>query len=316
MTDRADVGKKKKRRSIFPYVGLLIGLLILASPIAFDMYASIQAQRVISTLADESDDLSDPARLEFLAHAKAYNSRLVGEPYDVPSNPSVLPYAVPEDGVLTYDDQLSWKGKPYMAYIHVPKAHIKLPIYHGTADEELAAGSGHLQGRSLPIGGTSVTCVLEGHSGMATSRMFDDIRLLDAGDDICLWTLAEPYAYRVDSWEICDPEEVPSKVDIISGLDRIVLVTCTTTPDAFNPRGAIGINDKRLVVYASRCEYDPSRFEDAGVVAESLTSPRAFPFLIAAVCVIGVIVLLAVSRYVRKRKQKAKCAVEAELEND
>ena len=154
------------------------------------------------------------------------------------------------------------------------------------------------------MGGETATCVLEGHSGMATSRMFDDIRLLKQGDMLCIWTLAEPYAYKVTGWEIVDPDEVIPRLDIEPHVDRVVLVTCTTTPDIVNPKGRTGVNDKRLLVYAERCEYDPAYFERGNPVSDVVTSPRSLPFAVALAAAIALVAVL-VARGRRRRRRDA-----------
>lgn len=271
-------------------VGLVVGLAVLASPIALDAYSAWKAHQVITTLESRVDESDDPARLEQLVQARAYNDRLAR-----------VSYVEPEGGLWDYDDQLSWKGKPYMAYVDIPVAHVEMPIYHGTADAELAAGIGHLEGRSLPVGGETATCVLEGHSGMATSRMFDDIRLLEEGDMLCIWALAEPYAYKVTGWEIVEPDEVIPRLDIEPHVDRVVLVTCTTTPDILNPKGRTGVNDRRLLVYAERCEYDPAYFERGNPVSDVVTSPRSLPFAVALAAAISLTAVLAARGRRRRR---------------
>lgn len=50
-----------------------------------------------------------------------------------------------------------------MGAIKVPKQSINLPIYHGTSEEALASGAGHLYGTSLPVGGKSTHSVITGH---------------------------------------------------------------------------------------------------------------------------------------------------------
>lgn len=274
---------------------LVIGLCVIAAPVAFDAYSSWRAQQVITTLESTLDESEDPARIEQLVQARAYNDRMVSLPYDEP-----------EDGIWPYDDQLSWKGKPYMAYLQVPKAHIKTPIYHGTADEELAAGVGHLEGRSLPVGGQTSLCVLEGHSGMLTSRMFDDIRMLDEGDMLCIWSLEDPYAYKVDRWEIVKPDEVIGRLEFTEGVDKVVLITCTTEPDALNEKGRVGVNDRRLMVHATRCEYDPDYFAEKPLIADIIESPRSWPFIVCIAVLLTAAIAAAVLRRCSRKKTNHK----------
>lgn len=254
-------------------LGVLLGLGVVCLPFVSDLMAARRAEEVITTLEDKLDVSHDPARLGWLEQARAYNDRLAG-----------LGYQEPEGGILPYDDQLSWRGKPYMAWCHIPSIGLKMPVYHGTADEELAMGLGHLEGRSLPVGGEAAMCVLEGHSGMPESRMLDDIRELEIGEKACVWTLSEPYSYQVAKWLIVDPEEVADVCAVPESGDMLAFVTCTTSPDAAHPRGKVGVNDKRLVILCERCEYDPADFaEHEGVeaVAQAVGSSRARPVIAA-----------------------------------
>ena len=59
-----------------------------------------------------------------------------------------------------------------MGTIKVPKQSINLPIYHGTSEEALASGAGHLYGTSLPVGGKSTHSVITGHRGLVEALMF------------------------------------------------------------------------------------------------------------------------------------------------
>ena len=279
-----------KIRRVLSAFGLVLGLCILAAPSALEIYNRYKAEQVITSLEDKLDVSSDPNRLMYLEQARAYNARMAGNDYAL------------EGELLPYDDQLSWKGKPYMAYIHIPDIDLKLPIYHGTAEAELAMGVGHLEGTSLPVGGEPSTCVLEGHSGLQTARMFDDIRELDVGDMLCVWTLSEPYAYEVTSWEILSPEEVVPFIRGFSEGDKVLLVTCTTTPDAAHPRGRIGVNDKRLVVVCDRCEYIESYFAEPSVVESLASNSRLKPGLIA-LGISAIVVLIVVTSKRRSRKK-------------
>lgn len=269
-------------RRVLPVLGFVLGLCIVAYPVVLDIMSSMRVRDLESTLAERSG--TDEAREFYRVQARAYNDRLAG-----------LDYVEPEGGIIAYDDQLSWQGKPYMSYLRVPKSHIDMPIYHGTAEPELAMGAGHLEGTSLPVGGERSTCVLEGHSGMMTSRMFDDVRVLEEGDVVGVWTLAEPYEYKVVSVDVVMPSDVAGLASVTDG-DRLLLVTCTSAPDTFAPRGRVGVNDRRLVVVAERVPYDSADFGEAtNVVLDSMSSPRSVPF-VAALAMVAAFFLLGFLR--------------------
>ena len=84
-----------------------------------------------------------------------------------------------------------------MGYVVVPKINVNLPIYHGTGNDSLDRGVGHLLGSSLPVGGESTHAILTGHSGMASQKMFTDLEQLNTGDVFYLQILNETLAYQV-----------------------------------------------------------------------------------------------------------------------
>ena len=268
----------RRARKVIAMVGVLVGVVICVWPIVADVMCSLRMSEMEQELVRAEG--TDEEREFYLRQARAYNDVLAGIAVDVP-----------DGGLIPYDDQLSWQGKPYMSYLKVPVAHISMPVWHGCADPELASGAGHLEGTSLPVGGSRALCVLEGHSGMMTSRMFDDIRSLAVGDVACLWTLAEPYAYRVESMSVVMPDDVAALAHEMDG-DKLMLVTCTSEPDFINRYGRIGVNDRRLVVTLSRCEYDPAAFgEESSPVIEAVTSPRARLPIVGLVVVLLAFVL-------------------------
>lgn len=137
---------------------------------------------------------------------------------------------------------------------------------------------------------------------MPTGRVFDGIRNLDVGDVFALHTLDDVYAYRVTSWEIIDPDNY--EIDMQQASDTVTLVTCTTTPDAFNPKGALYINDKRLLVHAERCVYDESEFASTPVDTVAYVNDNTLPALIVA----GILFIMFVTTLTRKIMRKKKRA--------
>ncbi|NNG21260.1 hypothetical protein HJ590_17200 [Naumannella sp. ID2617S] len=87
---------------------------------------------------------------EGLARARQYNSTLNGVPILDPwlTKASTLPGSELYKGCqgLLHDVDA-------MARVRVPTAQIDLPVHHGTGDEVLAKGAGHLYGTSLQVGG-------------------------------------------------------------------------------------------------------------------------------------------------------------------
>lgn len=152
-----------------------------------------------------------------------------------------------------YEDQLNVADNGIMGYISVPKLGINLPIYHGTGDETLERGVGHLLGSSLPVGGDSTHTILTAHSGMASQKMFSDLPQLEIGDVFYLKVLGETLAYQVDQINTVLPHDT-TYLGIEQSKDLATLVTCTP----------FGVNTHRLLVRGERIPY-----EEAEVIVET-----------------------------------------------
>lgn len=144
-----------------------------------------------------------------------------------------------------YEGQLNIAGNGIMGYIEIPKISVNLPIYHGTENDSLERGVGHLLGSSLPVGGENTHTILSGHSGMASQKMFTDLEQLTLGDVFYLHILDETLAYQVVEINTVLPFDT-SLLGIVSGEDLCTLVTCTP----------YGVNTHRLLVRGSRIPYE------------------------------------------------------------
>ena len=152
-----------------------------------------------------------------------------------------------------YETLLNVAGDSIMGYVQIPKINISLPIYHGTGNDSLERGIGHLLGSSLPIGGADTHSILTAHSGMASQKMFSDLPQLKVGDVFYLKVLGETLAYQVDQINTVLPHDT-TYLSIEQGEDLCTLVTCTP----------FGVNTHRLLVRGERIPY-----EEAEVIVET-----------------------------------------------
>lgn len=238
---------------MWPYVVLLLGIVGLARPVALDLYESWQAQQSIAVVEATYDAMEDETRNAIMEEARAYNAALAT--------------ARPLDERVPYEKQLSYANVDMIAHLSIPKVSINLPIYHGTNENTLMTGVGHLEGSALPVGTVGGRCVLAGHSGMPNARMFDDIHLLEPGDRFVIWTLGEAFAYEVFDVEVVLPNATDRLIPV-AGEDLVTLVTCTP----------YGTNTHRLLVTGRRCEY----VEDEEVIPETevYVNRRTVPLMI------------------------------------
>ncbi|MBR6070887.1 MAG: class C sortase [Ruminococcus sp.] len=225
---------KKHLFSILIIAMFLIGSSVLLYPAISNYINSKHASRVIATYNEVLTNSDDEKLSGLLNSAADYNSRLR----------SALPDAfyTPSD-VTGYNDTLDITGTGIMGYIDIDKIGVELPIYHGVSKEVLQVGVGHLEGTSLPVGGESTHCVLSGHRGLPSAKLFTDLDELEVGDEFTITILDQILTYRVDQIRIVLPTEADD-LQIVNGKDCCTLMTCTP----------YGINTHRLLVRGVRTE--------------------------------------------------------------
>ena len=178
--------------------------------------------------------MDDSEKLNEIGRAVDYNSTLVD------NGRRFSPNKQEKD---LYSSILSVDDNGMMGYITIPELRLKLAIYHGVDESVLQVGIGHIEGSSLPVGGESTHCVLSGHRGLPSAKLFTDIDKLVIGDVFMLHVYDELLTYEVDQILIVEPEDY-SALAIEEGKDYCTLVTCTP----------YGINTHRLLVRGHRVE--------------------------------------------------------------
>lgn len=247
-------GEKKgglpSRRGVFvALLALLVGMGCIAYPFVSDALNQAQEKEVVETTIQSVYSTDEATLAAEREKAVTYNQQLldgravVTDPFDPDAE-----RPTDED----YENVLNLSGDGVMATINIPKIHVELPVYHTTDSDVLEHGVGHLEGTSVPIGGESTHCVLSGHTGLPTMKIFDNLDQLEVGDYFVISVLGEDHAYRVTSVEVVLPDETDSLV-IEQGRDLCTLVTCTP----------YGVNTHRLLVHAERCEL-PAEWLDKG----------------------------------------------------
>lgn len=283
-------GRGQHRLSL-PVLLIALGVLMCLAPIATDLYFRVTTRSQVSSASSTAEAVDSAEKQRVLAQARAYNARLGG--YTDPSAADV-------EQIEPYSNQLAVDGSEVMGWIEIPRADIVMKIYHGIGEPALSAGVGHQPETSLPVGGERSHCYLTGHSGLQQHRIFDGIRALENGDVFAIHVLGDAYAYRVTGWEIVDPSEVDLAPQ--DG-DRCTLVTCTTLPDKWNPKGRIGINDKRLLVHGERCEYDPEEFAQTKPDVSAYVNDNTRPALIGTVLLMAFAIILAIGKRIQSKRR-------------
>ncbi|MDF7666174.1 class C sortase [Bifidobacterium sp. ESL0745] len=181
--------------------------------------------------------------------AQAYNRRIAAsgqktlgefvDPFADGGSPSSKPKTQSEDD-REYQNLLN-VGGGVMGSIRIPKISVNMPIYHGTSDNALLHGAGHLYGTSLPVGGKSTNAVLSGHRGLSSALLFTRLNELKHGDIFYVQTLDHTMGYRVIGIHVIDPQDTRF-YRVVPGRDLVTLMTCTP----------YAINTQRLVITGTR----------------------------------------------------------------
>ena len=281
----APSGKRRRKRlprwadRLITMVVILIGVGLMVWPWVLDRFEAAGVFNQIDAVSSTVDALPAQEREWILLQARSYNELLVGESPELPA-----------DQVAPYEEQLIFDRDPMMSWVEIPSIDVSMPIYHGTGEESLMAGVGHLEGTSLPVGGASSHCVLTAHSGMRNLSMFDDIHALEEGDLVLLHTMNQTLAYRVVGSEVVWPDEVES-LAIEPGADKLTLVTCTP----------YGVNDHRLLVHCDRTEYVEQEAADQKSLLARHWGKREIAVLIVAAAMALILLDVVVHRHRRRR---------------
>ena len=224
----------------------LAGFLVLCYPTISDQWNTYRQNRLITSYETVLSELEPEDYTREWEAAKAFNqsfagNNLYGDAFgDLEEELTDTPYwkvlNVSKDGV--------------MGYLSIPKINLRLSVYHGTSEEVLQTGIGHLNGTKLPMGGESTHSVLAAHRGLLSARLFTDIDQLEPGDLFYLHILDETFAYQVDQIlpmvDKDDMETLQEALQITEGEDYVTLFTCTP----------YGVNSHRLLVRGTRIPYN------------------------------------------------------------
>ena len=276
---------KKNRITVILLVAVLLaGLSLLLYPLISNYWNSIHQSQAIAAYMDDVSELDDSAYDALWEEAQDYNTSLLDDENR---------FFPDEEEQQQYEHLLSISNDGIMGYIEIPSIDVTLPIYHGTSEEVLQVAIGHIEGSSLPIGGPSTHCVISGHRGLPSSRLFTDIDQLSEGDLFTLLVLDETLTYEVDQIRIVEPDDT-SLLEIEEGEDLCTLVTCTP----------YGVNSHRLLVRGHRVENQ----EAAGILritADALMIDSRFVAPVLAVPILLVVVLFMVLRPLKRKKRRA-----------
>ncbi len=271
---------KNKISTIFLSLAFLAGLSLLLYPTASDYWNSMHASKAVADYSAEVNRLTQTQYDEIWAAATAYNQSLRDRSGS---------FYLTDEQKEQYASLLDVNGTGVMGYIEIPNIKLSLPIYHGTEDSVLQIAVGHLEWSSLPVGGEGTHCVLSGHRGLPSAKLFTNLDQLVEGDTFVLRVLDEVLTYQVDQILIVEPEDTDA-LKAEEGKDLCTLVTCTP----------YGVNSHRLLVRGHRIE-NQAQAEAIRVTSDAM---QIEPLLVAPAVALPMLLVLLIVLLASGNKKK------------
>lgn len=288
---------KRKIFSILFGILFLAGFGILAYPTVSNQWNTYRQSKLISNYKEVTKNIDTEDFEKEWAKAEHYNDSIT---VNQPMSGDVFNESGKEDKNSAYWNVLNLSGDGIMGYISIPKINVELAIYHGTSDDVLQTGVGHIEGTKLPIGGEGNHTVLAAHRGLPSARLFTDLDQLVEGDKFYIHILDQVLAYQVDQIlsmvDKDDTEALEQAMQIEEGQDYVTLFTCTP----------YGVNTHRLLVRGTRVEYNGEE-DTPQTPAESvknIVQDYYMFFLIGGVAV--TVIAIGVIRICMNRKRRKK----------
>lgn len=254
----------------------LIGLLIALYPLVADFInSSIHSQNIDQYRSEVKQ--AEPGKYDLIVQAaRDYNEGLLNKKNR---------YFLNESEAAEYNSLLRLDNSDLMGYLIIDKINVRQPLYHGTSEEVLRDGVGHIEGTSLPIGGASTHAVLSGHRGLPSATLLSNLNKLEAGDTFTLMVMSEVLTYEVDQILVVEPDDM-SAFEIYPEKDYVTLATCTP----------YGVNTHRLLVRGHRVESAVVVDEDASSSNQSIII-ALMALIILTVSLIIIIICLLIKKY-------------------
>jgi len=261
---------KNKLPNLLLTAALFLGLSLLLYPTFSDWWNAFHQSRAIRSYAQTVEKLDEDRFAALWEEAEAYNRSL--------GNRENL-FVLTREEEERYRHLLNTEGNGIMGYVEIPSIDVVLPIYHGSEESVLQVAVGHLSWSSLPVGGAGTHCVLSGHRGLPSARLFTDLDKLQTGDSFSLHVLGEELTYTIREINVVEPHETESLM-IAEGEDLCTLVTCTP----------YGINSHRLLVQGVR-GITPQEAKEVRVTSDAVAVRPAVAASMAAIPLLMAVLL-------------------------
>lgn len=279
--------RQPAQKSFFQRVGLpvliiLVGLLVLMYPVISTQWNN-HVQEQVAKMYEDQLEAAPPEQVNRAYEAAVEYNRTHTD------GPILDPWLarISEDNAEYKEYERHLAGMSAMSQLAIPSIDVRLPVFHGTSDNTLQKGLGHLYGSALPTGGEGFHSVITGHTGLTTATLFDDLIDVEVGDAVYISTFGERLKYQVYDIDIVLPDETDS-LRAEANRDLLTLVTCTP----------YGINTHRLLVHAERVPMDP---DEAQVLDESTSTVQWWMWVLGAV---SLVILVGLTWWLMRERKK------------
>ena len=271
---------KKNLFTVLMTTGLIAGVVLLLYPTVSNYWNSFHQSRAIMGYSQAVTTMSAEEYKAILDDAKEYNRHIAR---------TGIIWKMNDEQRKEYNSKLKIDGTEVMAYLSLPKFHIRVPIYHGTDEAVLQTAIGHIEGSSLPVGGKSTHCLISGHRGLPSARLFTDLDKVKEGDTWTITTLCETLTYECDQIRIVEPDDIKG-LGVVKDKDLCTLITCTP----------YGVNTHRLLIRGHRIP-NPDGTADLTADAIQIEPIYVAPIMAIPALIIVFAVMLLAAAHARKR---------------
>ena len=268
---------RRHKTVIFLTLGFLVGICILLYPAFSDFWNSKTQSRAITNYESVLENLKPEDYTAIFENAYTYNKVLYETDFPLRDYKQVPGYY----------DTLRVTDNDMIGYLKIDRIGVELPIYHGTSDNVLSKGVGHLEGSSLPVGGENTHSVMSAHRGLPSAKLFTDLDRVEIGDTFQVYVLDQVLTYQVDQIKVITPTEL-SDLQIVEGMDCCTLFTCTP----------YGINTHRLLVRGVRIE----TIEEKPIIYVSNEAFRIEPLLVTPAVAAPMLLVFLIHLLVKYRE--------------
>ncbi len=275
--------KNTVRTTIVSVLLFVVGLSLVLYPSFADYINSLHQSRVISNYQSSVAAMSKEDYTEAWEAARQFNEDMQLRP--------IQTYLSEEENER-YNSLLNVNGNGQMGYIEIPSINLKISIKHGTSDMVLQDSIGHIEWSSLPVGGEGSHCVLSGHRGLPSAKLFSNLDRMKEGDIFLLRIMDEVLTYRVYKIEEVLPDDV-SQTLIVPGKDICTLLTCTP----------YGINTHRLLVHGYRIETTEEVLQQSVAITSEMIQVEEL--IVAGVIIICMLTAMMITALLKRNKKRS-----------